>query len=618
MISGMPVVRIVLFVCSGLLALHFGFFGIDTNAAIDFIKKYGYWGIFFTFWGYVLCLSKGAEFDSIIRRFLAQLRNPRFYLFALVLLGCYLVLTVHEKLAFKILMDEVNLLGTSMSMHYDRLVLFPTRGYEVNGSFQILGGQLDKRPYFFPFLISILHDITGYRPENGFYLNQLLLLGFLCLLFIIGRLLGGFWAGIVCVLGFSSVPLLSQVSNGCGFELLNVLMIALVIYHSMLYLQVTNEQNLATLLFSAILLAQVRYESVIFVFPVGVVILLGWWKLKKVVISNVMIASPMLLLPYPLVNKVFEQWQGAWQMKDKAGVEQPFGFEYIYDNFGYAVAYFFSFSPDQPNNLVLAVTGCLGLVFYAVKFVPQVSSLLRNPNLHTAIMVCLGGLLGLFLLLMAYFWGQFTDPVVRRLSLPIFFLMIIPLVSCIALYKRKGMIYKILSGVFILAIVGDTIPTLSKNIITQTYMPGKHVQWQRAFLRAHPTKDFLMIDSPIMWVTHKIPAVSHTRALSKKAELKFLLDTKKYDDIYVYQRFGKDLANGTLVPAANTVLDDDFVLETVAQQHFGSISLATISRVVDIQVDETIQFDEIDFDLGIEESIELEYILQRKWMTLLP
>src|SRR5450432_4297934 len=81
------------------------------------------------------------------------------------------VLLVHETFGFKIGMDEIMLLGTSMSMHLDKTVLVPVRGNDIQGTFAILDGMMDKRPLFFPFLVSLLHDLTGYRPANAFVLN---------------------------------------------------------------------------------------------------------------------------------------------------------------------------------------------------------------------------------------------------------------------------------------------------------------------------------------------------------------------------------------------------------------------------------------------------------------
>jgi hypothetical protein len=74
------------------------------------------------------------------------------------------VLLVHEAFGFKIVMDELMLAGTSMSMHFERTVLTPFRGNNIHGVFVIVEGMMDKRPLFFPFLESILHDLTGYRP----------------------------------------------------------------------------------------------------------------------------------------------------------------------------------------------------------------------------------------------------------------------------------------------------------------------------------------------------------------------------------------------------------------------------------------------------------------------
>src|SRR6185436_13954345 len=104
----------------------------------------------------------------------AELTEPGGWRIPALILACGLVLLVHEKYGFKILMDEVMLLGTSMGMHFDKHPLVPVRGHDLQGAFQLIDGQLDKRPLFQPFLVSLLHDLTGYRPENVFALNTAL------------------------------------------------------------------------------------------------------------------------------------------------------------------------------------------------------------------------------------------------------------------------------------------------------------------------------------------------------------------------------------------------------------------------------------------------------------
>jgi hypothetical protein len=75
--------------------------------------------------------------------------------------ACGFLLLIHESYGFKILMDEIMLLGTSMGMHFDKHPLYPIRGHDLQGAFQLIDGRLDKRPLFQPFLVSTLHDLTG-------------------------------------------------------------------------------------------------------------------------------------------------------------------------------------------------------------------------------------------------------------------------------------------------------------------------------------------------------------------------------------------------------------------------------------------------------------------------
>ncbi|MEI6862040.1 MAG: hypothetical protein WCL04_07285, partial [Verrucomicrobiota bacterium] len=50
------------------------------------------------------------------------------------------VLLAHEHYGFKILEDEVLLLGTSMGMHLDRDAAYPARAHNIQGPFQIAQG----------------------------------------------------------------------------------------------------------------------------------------------------------------------------------------------------------------------------------------------------------------------------------------------------------------------------------------------------------------------------------------------------------------------------------------------------------------------------------------------
>ncbi len=61
----------------------------------------------------------------------------------------------------KILNDEFVLQSTAFNMHYFRDVAMMVRGYDIQGVFLSTDSYLDKRPYFYPLLVSLFHDLTG-------------------------------------------------------------------------------------------------------------------------------------------------------------------------------------------------------------------------------------------------------------------------------------------------------------------------------------------------------------------------------------------------------------------------------------------------------------------------
>jgi hypothetical protein len=209
------------------------------------------------------------------------------------------VLLTHETFGFKIVMDEIMLLGTSMSMHFDKTVLTPMRGNDIQGSFVILDGMMDKRPLFFPFLVSLLHDVTGYRPANAFVLNGGLTVVFLSLVNLVGRLLAGRVAGWLGVALFAGLPLLAHNATGGGFELLNLVMILGTLLLGARLVERRDDTSMTAFCFSALLLAQVRYESVIYLLPVAGIVLWVWWRAGRLILPWPVIFAPLLMIHYP-------------------------------------------------------------------------------------------------------------------------------------------------------------------------------------------------------------------------------------------------------------------------------------------------------------------------------
>src|SRR6185436_2307184 len=132
---------------------------------------------------------------------------------------------------------------------FDKLAITPLRGNDVQGVFVILEGIVDKRPLFFPFLLSLVHDVGGYRPANAFILNGILSFVFLGLVFVTGRMLAGRVAGWLGVALFAGLPLLAQNSTGGGFELLNLVMLLATLLLGVRFVERGDEPSLTAFVF---------------------------------------------------------------------------------------------------------------------------------------------------------------------------------------------------------------------------------------------------------------------------------------------------------------------------------------------------------------------------------
>jgi hypothetical protein len=335
-------------VASTVVAVVLGFIAIPDVPAITFVSKAGFW----------LVLAAFVIFSHSLWRIWRE-EGTRLKPGAMdwtsagvVLLGG-VVLLVHETFGFKIIMDEIMLLGASMSMHLDKTVLVPVRGNDIQGTFVILDGMMDKRPLFFPFLVSLLHDLTGYRPANAFVLNGALTFVLLALVCLLGRQLAGRAAGWLGVALFAGLPLLAHNATGGGFELLNLVMILATLLLGARFLDKRDGPALTAFCFAALLLAQVRYESVVFLLPVAALVLWAWWRERRVILSWPVILSPLLMVHYPLQHRIFDLRASAWELK--SGFDRPFSPGYLTDGLFHAANFF---SPSRRTSPTRSCSRC--------------------------------------------------------------------------------------------------------------------------------------------------------------------------------------------------------------------------------------------------------------------
>jgi hypothetical protein len=566
-------------VAVGAIVLGFGTFGAERS--INLVIKGGYWAMlvltaFFVRRLYLMAreawLARG---DWTVREWL---RWPT------ALIGiCGGVLLAHEPYGFKILMDEAMLLGTSMSMHFEKVALVPMRGNDLHGAFQVLNGQLDKRPLFQPFLTSVIHDVSGYRPENVFVLNSILTFVLLALAWRLGRRLAGSAGGAAAVLMLTGLPLLAQNATGGGFELLNLVMILATLLLGMRFAARRDEGSLEALVLSGVLLAHTRYESVLFLLPLAALVLWVWWEGERVILGRLVVCAPLFLLPYALHHQVFSLRESSWELASRPGAEAPFSLAYWPDNAAHALAFFFNFNGSQSNSLVIAVLGFLAAPFFALWTIKTLRKPVAAPRgevalawfavgfaLHTALMLC-------------YFWGKFDDPVIRRLSLPLNVALVIGVV--VAVRELAGLLaLRVAAGLAVVGLFAHSLPAMARHEYSMEYYVGRETAWRREFIAAHPERDYLVIDNnSIFWVAHLVSATPVLQATSHKENVIFHHRNRSFSAIYVFQRFEVNPDTGGLTVQPDDDLGPDYQLETVWQRRFSLLHVSRISRVVAVK-----------------------------------
>jgi len=571
--------RIIVLLLNVPLAIVIGFFTLTTDQSLRSITYGGYWMMLAMTGLFVWSLWRLGRNDwAGWRAFRAVSPWP-----VLLIVVCGALLLVHENYGFKILMDEAMLLGTSMSLHFEKMAIVPMRGHDIQGAFQVMGGEVDKRPLFQPFLVSLIHDFTGYRPENVFVLNSVLTFGLLALLYRVGARLAGRGAGVVAVILLTSLPLLAQNATGGGFEVLNLVMILFVLVLAMRFVRERNATTQEAMVLAAVLLAHTRYESVLFLIPIGLIILWVWWQERRPILSWPVVFGPLLLLPYTLHNKVFSARESSWELASQPGFEKPFSLSYLPDNLPHALNFFFDASGTHSNSLVLSILGFLALPFFALWTIKTLVKLKEATPERAALAIFSLGFAAHTLLLLCYFWGRFDDPVIRRLSLPLNLFLVICIVTVVASFAGGARRWHVLAALAIAGMFAHSLPAMARHDYSLDYYVGREMQWRREFMAAHPEKDYLVIDKDsIFWLTHRVSATPVKQALNNKGILLFNFRNQIFSSFFVFQRLIVDPATGEFSVPAEDDLGPDYQLETVWERRFTPLTVSRISRVVSI------------------------------------
>lgn len=519
--------RLVLLISFSFICAVSAFWLIDGLWPLRIVKYGGYWLMLF---GFAVLLGSVAVWGQGEREKLYQCVVTHRFGLGWALFGVTLVVLV-QQFFFKTTMDELVLAATSMNLHFKKEVLTATQSYEIEGVFYLLGGFLDKRPYFFSFLVSLLHDIFGYRAGNVFILNVVLGYVVVVTVYFYGVAIGGKRAGYLAMCLLLGLPLFDITLTGGGFDLLNLWMILMVVFWAKEWLKNPGSLRLVLLVYWGGLLAQTRYESVLFVVPIAGIVLWAWVRERKVVLPWLGVVSPVLLVPYVLQNRVFNSSEVLWEMK--ADQTSPFGFQYVVKNLQSAWNFFMAGGgAEQLNSLMLSVLFLALLVPFLVLVVRRWRAG-KGKGAIWGVVVAACGLVVLMnvALMMFYYWGQFDDAMASRFALPLSLMMLFLVVWVIVRWLPLSRYQWFFTAAAVVFAFWHTLPFLNKEVYTRGMYRAREIRWLESKVKSGEERDFWISRSFLIAMVNGVAGIPDVYAPSRKVQLALMLRLHYFDRI---------------------------------------------------------------------------------------
>jgi hypothetical protein len=572
--------RLLLFVLIVMLALQVGFLAFTPAEAVGVIKRYGYvWMLVIHVW-FCWCLwGSFKDGEGTVRGFAALCRNWRTGLFLLMAAG---VFHIHERHEFKIVADELVIGNVGMQMHFERSSAMAVRAYDYASNYTVLAEMVDKRPLAFPFLLATVHDLTGYRVTNVFWVNGLVSLGLVTMVWLVSMRVGGAKAGVAAVLLLCGVPLVGQNATGAGFELHNLFMILLTMWLGMRYSERPDRARLGAFVLSGIILAQVRYESALFVLPVGATVLWVWWRNRKMDISPVILAAPLLMLPVPLQQNVFTLTEATWQLNDVQGATSPFGLGYFYPNVGHALNFFLSFDGSQPSSWLLAFIGVPAVGFALLRLYREHRAMAAETPQDIAVSIFILGLILHSGFMLCYFWGAWDEPIIRRLSLPTHALLLVSVAFVWGRLIKHRHAWEWLIAGAALHVVFFAIPASARHPFTQENFAAATCNWVSDHIARSVPGTALAIDDNAghVWLLHRKSCISPDRLSVNWEGFVHHLEHKSFSGYFVVQRVAVDQKTGEKYVSAKDDFGGGLKLELIEERAFAPFYFMRLSRVI--------------------------------------
>ncbi len=575
------ITRLILLALLSGFALVVGLYSFSSHQSVQLYRASTYW----VYWVLVLLWGRSCYevFRGVPKATWQIGRREAVALSVVVLVTIWMGWGLQEG-GLRIVNDDTLQVQTSRQLFRDHDAGILSRGHVISGKFVDLDLTVDKRPALFPWFVAQLHSIRGYDFDNAVTVSRASLVALGVLLFVIGRAMGGVLAGVLLPLLVMATPLLVHHANGAGFEVFNLAAIALLWVTALIAARFPSHDSIALLLLSAVVAANVRYESVVFILPAAVCAALVWMRAGRILLDWKSHLAPLLMIPWFWRHKMFAA-DSTWQLESKpeAG-SAAFSIRYIYENVGRTLNFFLSNDVKDANSALIFVLGVFAAAFWLLALYKR-RSLLRGAPL-TGLMhyVMWGGLWLHFGLMMCYFWGHFDDLTTQRLAIPELLWLSVPIVGVIAHLDVPRKVWGVGISAVGIYLLTFTAPTLARNDLLASNTAAYTQERLRRWISKNHLKNRLAIDrfAGRVWLLSDTPVVTPTMLFNKREGFQYHWDAGSFSEVLCVQGKIYDKDAATWVTMAEDDLGPDFVLEEVFSFPTNPHVRFTVCRVIKV------------------------------------
>jgi len=490
----------------------------------------------------------------------------------LALVGCLLfaaLIFLSVPPYYRVLSDETNMLSVSRSMvlhHSTHNVIQAKWTYFNERSFEFI---YEKRPFLFPWLVSLAHLVFGYRFWNPFLVNGIALGGVFFLVYSRVRRDWGAVSAAACVLLIAAQPVVTQTAASAGIDMLYVLFLIVSLLSLEAFLEKPGTLRFAMLWANLLMLANTRYEA-----PLYVVLILGGLalmrKIRREYFRNAFIyaVTPLVMLP-----TIWQRIEMRMRLEIPEG-EKAFALDHFWSHNAAFLKSLLHFDNALPYAGVIHLAGLAAALYFSVQWLRRrwpVDPARRSWFLLTAV-VCLA----YWVVVNAHYSLFLTDPSGCRVmtwSAVVFSVLAFLLLMNLSGGRLKG--FPVMLAALLLFVFYH--PISIRNYFSNGLVLTREYRQVISFLNSRPRRDTLVISNvPGHYTVLERGGVKFLFANEQKENLLHQIRENLFQEVIAVQEI--DAISG--LPTEDTRLDPDYHLETLDELDHKMGQFIRISRVV--------------------------------------